>query len=359
MRIFRAQYRVAALLAALALPAGVAVAADQAAESAYRSSVGALMAHDFGGAIPDLKRAADGGVFLAQYYLARIYAIDGQPYTNHRQAFERLRALVAANRGVDPYLDKRAPVIANAERLLALYYREGVPGAQPPDAALAKSHLEHAALRLGDTEAQFQLAVMELDSQEFRPRALDTLDMLAQTKHHAGAAAQIAIVYSKDRQAGQIPFEALAYATYAVKIAGEADRVWISDIYQTLYCAANPDQRTQAAALAEELERGALNVTDGDRQPPELGHDRKHVLGVLDLGGAGTERVCGNGEAVPDLKHTVAPAAAQPTVIAKGFNSAVGFIAPPMGAGLKDLESPRLGDEHGEPLAGADDPPTQ
>lgn len=359
MRISSVNLIAAALLAMLALPAGSAGAAGQAAESAYRSSVGAMMAHDFGRAIPDLKRAADGGVFLAQYYLARIYAIDGQPFTNHREAFERLRALVAANRGVDPYLDKRAPVVANAERLLALYYREGVPGTQLPDAALAKAHLEHAALRLGDTEAQFQLAVMELDSREFQPRALDTLDMLAQTKHHAGAAAQIAIVYSKDRQAGQIPFEALAYATFAVKIASESDRVWISDIYQTLYCAAGAQGRTQAAKLADELERGALNVTDGDRQPPELGASGKRVLGVLDLGGAGTERLCGNGEAVPDLKHTVAPSSAQPTVIAKGFNSAVGFIAPPMGAGLKDLEVPRLGDEHGEPLAGADDQPTQ
>jgi uncharacterized protein len=359
MRISRVKFLAPALLAMLAFSGGGAGAADQPAESAYRSSVRAMKAHDFDRAIPDLKRAADGGVFLAQYYLARIYAIDGQPFTNHRQAFERLRALVAANRGVDPYLDKRAPFIANAERLLALYYREGVPGFQLPDAGLAKAHLEHAALRLGDTEAQFQLAVMELDSPDFQPRALDTLDMLAQTKHHAGAAAQIAIVYSKDKQAGAIPFEALAYATYAVKIAGESDRVWIGDIYQTLYCAASTDGRSRAANLANELESGALNVTDGDRQPPELGRDRQRVLGVLDLGGAGTERLCGNGEAVPDLKHTVAPQSGQPSVIAKGFNSPVGFIAPPMGAGLRDLETPSLGDEHGEPLGGADEQPTQ
>ena len=323
-----------------------------------------MKAHDFARAIPDLTYAAEHGVFLAQYYLARLYAIDGQPYTNHAQAFERFRALVAANRTADPYIDKRAPFIANAERMLALYYRDGVPGSVSADPVLAKAHLEHAALRLGDTEAQFQLAVLDLQSPEFQPHAMDSLDMLAQSKHHAGAAAQIALVYGKERHGGPLPYEALAYATFALKLSGAADRVWIGDIYQTFYCEAAPGDRTRAGTFARELERSAFDVTDGDRQPMELGREQHQVRGVLDLGGVGTERVCGSGEPVPDLAGRTAleqnpERSSFKTVIAKGFNSAVGFIAPPMGIGLKDLETPSVGDERGEPLGGIDDQPTQ
>jgi len=351
----------------LALSGGGAGAAERSAEQAYRASTAAMMAHDFAGAIPNLKYAAEHGVFLAQYYLARVYAIEGQPYTDRLQAFHLLEALVDANPNIDPYIDKRAPFIARAETMLALYYRTGVPGLVASDPTMARAHLERAALRLGDTEAQFQLAVMDLQTDEFQPRAMDTLDMLAQSKHHAGAAAQIALVYSKDRQGGKIPFEALGYAGFAVSLAGEADRVWIGDVYQSLYCQASPAVRAKGAAFATELERSAFDTTDGDRQPPEVGDGHQRVQGILDLGDVGTERVCGNGETVPDVagaKITPAPVGAdglngKPEVIAKGFNSAVGFIAPPMGLGLKDLETPSTGDEHGEPLGGVDDQPTQ
>jgi len=361
MRIFRTKLLAPALIVLLALSGHSVGAADQSAEGAYKASVAAMKAHDFAGAIPDLRYASERGVFLAQYYLARLYAIDGQPFTNHKLAFNLLRGLVAANRGVDPYIDKRAPFVANAERILAIYYRQGIRGEIPADPVLANAHLEHAALRLGDTEAQFQLAILDLQSPELVPRALDTLDMLAQSKHHAGAAAQIALVYSKGRQHERPPFEALGYALFALKLAGEADRIWIGDIYQSLFCQASATERAKAMALADELERGAFDVTDGDRQPAEIGRNRPHQQGVLDLGEAETQRVCGNGERVPELAGVVPAGAVDQETrqgpIAKGFNSAVGFIAPPIVLNLKDLETPSPGDGHGEPLGGIDDQP--
>jgi len=359
MRIFKATIIASAACAIVALAGSAPRAADRSAEQAYRASVKAMMARDFSGSIPGLKYASEHGVFLAQYYLARLYATDGQNFTNHKLAFEAFRALVSANRGVDPFIDKRAPFVANAERLLALYYRNGVPGAVARDPALARAHLEHAALRLEDTEAQFQLAEMDLQTPEYEPRALDQLDMLATTKHHAGAAAQIALVYSKHRSGRDVPVEALGYAAFAVKLASQADRVWIGDIYQTLFCEASPQVRIKAAAFRDELAHSAFDGTDGDRQPVELGRETNRVQGVLDLGSVDTQRVCSNGEAVPDLTGR-APERAEPAGrTAKGFNSAVGFIAPAMGLGLKELESPSAGDEHGEPLGGIDDQPTQ
>ena len=353
----------------LALSSGGGIAAaDRSPELAYRASVAAMKAHDFAGAIPDLRFAADNGVFLAQYYLARLYAVDGQPFTDHPAAFRRLRALVAANRSIDAYIDKRAPFVGDAERLLAIYYRLGLPEAGiAADAAMSKAHMEHAALRLGNTEAQFQLALIDLHTPDLVPRALDALDNLAETKHHAAAAAQIALVYNEGRLHDHTPVEALAYAMFAVKLAGGDDRIWIGDIYQSLYCQASPDDRIKAGQFTDELERSAFDVTDGDHQGAEIGRDSPRPQGVLNLGEAGTQRACGNGEAVPEPASLLPPLdrpaqeaaapVAQPLV--RGFNSLVGFIAPPMGAGLKDLETPSVGDDHGEPLGGTDDQPTQ
>ena len=162
---------------------------------------------------------------------------------------------------------------------------------------------------------------------------------------------------------GAVPSIALGYADLAVKLASDADRGWIGDIYQKLYCLASRDMRADASAFAKQLERSAFDTTDGDGQPPELGRSSHgQIDGVLDLGGLGNDRVCHDGEKVP-----LAPAVAgesgaeadQPIVIAKGFNSAVGFIKPPMGAGLRDLETPSVGDAQGEPLGGIDDQPSQ
>jgi hypothetical protein len=363
MRIFSRKLLAPAVVALLALPYGGLGAAEMSPEAAYKASTNAMMAQDFAGAIPDLEYAAQHGIFLAQYYLARIYAVDGQPYTNHRAAFELLRAMVRANGSVDPYLSKRAPFIADAERMLALYYRRGIPGAVPADLEMARAHLEHAGLRLGDTEAQYQLAVMDLQDSELQPRALDALDMLARTKHHAPAAAQIAAFYMQTHTGEAVPSIALGYADLAVKLASEADRGWIGDIFQKLYCLADRDVRADASVFAKQLEHSAFDTTDGDGQPPELGHNSHgQIDGMLDLGGLGNDRVCRNGEKVP-----LAPAVAgvpgaetdQPMVIAKGFSSAVGFIKPPTGASLRDLETPSVGDAQGEPLGGIDDPPSQ
>jgi len=296
MRIFSGKLLAPAVVALLALPCGGIGAAERSPEDAYKASTNAMMARNFAGAIPDLEYAAQRGIFLAQYYLARIYAVDGQPYTNHRAAFELLSAMVRANASVDPYLSKRAPFIADAERMLAVYYRKGIPGAVPADPDMARAHLEHAGLRLGDTGAQYQLALMDLQDPELQPRALDALDMLARTKHSGPAAAQIAAFYMQTYSGGAVPSIALGYADLAVKLASDADRGWIGDIYQKLYCLASRDMRADASAFAKQLERSAFDTTDGDGQPPELGRSNHgQIDGVLDLGGLGNDRVCHDG----------------------------------------------------------------
>ena len=346
--------------ALLALPAGAAVPAERSVSSAYNTARLALIDRDYARALPDLKFAADHGVFIAQYYVARLYAMNGQPFTNHAKAFQLFERLVATYRGVDPYLDNRAPFVAKAELLLAFYYRSGIPAAGvPADTLTAKAHLEHAALRLGDIDARYELGMVDLQNPETIARGLDALDDLAQNKHHAAAAAQIAQFYSQGRYAQKMPDQALAYASLAMKLASDADRFWISDIYQTIYCQTGPADRVKANVFGSELEHNVLNPAEGDTDPPQIGPVAPpRVRGVLDLTDAGALRECSNGDVVPDeaqspglgkrggLGKRVREAGA--TTAKRGFNSAVGFIGPPMGIGLKDLETPLGIDENGE-----------
>lgn len=364
MRISKVRVAAVALIAigsvGLGMPTGGRAASlDRDVASAYNASKIALKRRDFARAVPDLKIAADHGVFLAQYYLARLYAMPGQSFTNHSRAFELLRRLVKDNHGIDPFVDNRAPFVARAEILLAYYYRHGVPELSvPANGALAKAHLENAALRLGDTDAQFELGRLDLENTETVARGLDTLDNLAVTKHHAGAAAEIAKVYAQGRLTKRVPYEALAYAMLSSKLATGQERLDIGDMYQTLYCQTGADDRARAETFFRELDQSGRDDSDG-AVTPIMPERQAAVDGVLDLAEVSALRVCGNGEAVPQPGDAVTgrpmpgqvvrSAAAAAAHMNKGFSSAVGFIAPPMGIGLQDLEQPREINEDGEP----------
>ncbi len=351
----------------LLLPQGGGAAnVNRDAVVAYNASIAAIKRHDFARAIPDLKLAADRGVFLAQYYLARLYAMPEQPFTNNARAFELLRRLVADNRNIDPFYDNRAPFVARAELLLAFYYRHGVPDLKlPANPGFAKAHLEHAALRLGDTDAQFELGRLDLDNPDTVARGLDTLDMLATTKHHAAAAAEIAQVYNQGRYSERVPHEALAYAMLAAKLARGSERLDIGDIYQTIYCQTGDADRQRAKDYLPELQTSSAD--DGDSPVRPISPRPIVVEGVLDLAEVNALRVCSNGEVVPEVDdragaaptygQAVRSADAAAANLQKGFSSVVGFITPPMGIGLKDLEEPRALGADGEPVREDDGAP--
>ena len=365
MRISKLRVTAAALLAlaaaGLMLPSGRLGAAslERDVVVAYTAATSALKRRDFTHAIPGLKLAADRGVFLAQYYLARLYAMPGQSFTNHARAFGMLRRLVAKNGNIDPYIENRAPFVARAELLLAYYYRHGVPELSvPPSPAIAKGYLEHAALRLGDTDAQFELGRVDLENPETIARGLDTLDNLAVTKHHAAAAAEIAQIYNQGRFADRVPYQALGYAMLAAKLANGAERLDIGDVYQTIYCQTSEAERIQARVYFEELQRSGLDDSDGQVRP--LVQRQRPVDGVLDLAEVNALRECSNGEVVPEIGEpgslplapgqAVRSADAAASNLKRGFSSPVGFISPPMGIGLNDLEEPRDITETGEPV---------
>ena len=319
---------------------------------AYRAAGASLKRQDFAAAVKELKPAADAGYFMARFYSAWLYGMPNQPFTDHAKSFEMLKRLVAQYKNVDPYLEKRTPFIARAEILLAYYYRRGVPELDlQPNPLRFKAHLEHAALQFGDTDAQFELGRLDLESSETVARGLDTLDNLAVNKHHALAAAEIARVYSDGKHGRREAKEALAYALLAARYATGPDKLDVGDIYQTLYCRSSRRDRSEAHILFQELEQSGKDNIDGLDQP--IASRPATVEGVLDLAEVNAVRECSDGELVPDLsrdrdhgltlpsdKRVRTADAAEQTFSRKRRVSAIGIIGPPMGIGLRDLEQP-------------------
>lgn len=242
-------------------------------------------------AISALRHAADHEVFLAQFYLARILADSGTPYTDHVAAYQLYRKLALDHANIDPEDDKRKVFVARSLTALAGYVRRGLPQADVrPDPARAVEYLRHAAQFFNDEEAQFELARIYLQGDGIRQdtrAGLHWLSALTQ-RGHAGAQAFLADIYWRGRYSVlRDPTRAFALISVAVEHAPESERVWIEDIYQNIYCGAPAGTRTQAQGMVADWRQKYGRTTHGGS---------RSALGALVPQAA---RSCSNGEAVP------------------------------------------------------------
>lgn len=242
-------------------------------------------------AIPALRHAADHEVFLAQYYLARILADNGTPYTDHVAAYQLYRKLALDHANIDPDDDKRKVFVARSLTALAGYVRRGLPQANlRPDPASAVEYLRHAAQFFNDEEAQFDLARIYLQGDGIPPdirAGLHWLSTLTQ-RGHAGAQAFLADIYWRGRyNVRRDPTRAFALITIAVEHAPEGERVWIEDIYQNIYCGAPAGTRTQAQGMVADWRQKYGRTSVGGT---------RSSLGALV---PQATRSCSNGETVP------------------------------------------------------------
>lgn len=337
----RIETRIIGLIAALALFAsGPAVAAIK-----YRSALDALyqgMAGYNGGfyeiAVPALEYAIKNGTsddaFLGTFYLARVYADNSGSRTDHARAYELYQRIAADHTDVDPEDDLRAPFVAKALTALAGYIRTGLTDAGvQPDARRAAEYLQHAASVLGDEDAQFELAKLQLKGDGIAadiPHAKHWLATLSQ-KGHAGAQAFLADLYWRGKIMEPDHVRALALITIAVANSPGAERVWIEDIYQNIYCGASMGTRKQATGLVADWR------TRYGRKPRLRDRDG---LGSLS---ANAVRTCKDGEPVApyDSGSYQADASAgkaarvlapvQAPSFVQGSSSALGFSLRPAG----------------------------
>jgi len=322
-----------------------AAAKYRSAQDALDQGVGAYNGGYYEIAIPALEYAAEAHLFLAPYYLARIYSDNNGAYTDHAKAYELYLKLAEEHTDVDPDDDQRAPYVAKAMTRIAGYLLDGLPEANlRPNRTIAIEYLREAAQFFRDEDAQFELAKLYLHGDGIEsdvPYAKHWLSVLSQ-KGHAGAQAFLADLLWSGKYMKADPVRALALISVAVANAPPYERVWIDDIYQNIYCGAGQGVRKQATGIVADWR------TRYGRKPDvrdDIG------LGALNVQ---APRTCGNGESVPyDMGATTA--AAEPAPAPAATRSAV-LPPPPPDAGGKLIKGADVGLHDVGPSAAAPAP---
>ncbi len=308
-------------LSALSVSAGSAK--YRSPQDALEQGIGAYNGGYYEIAIPALKYAADAHLFLAPYYLARIYSDNNGSQTDHAKAYELYLKMAEEHTDVDPDDDQRAPFVAKAMTQIAGYLMSGLPEVGlKPNSRLAAEYLREAAQFFRDEDAQFELAKLYLRGEGIEsdvPYAKHWLSVLSQ-KGHAGAQAFLADLLWRGKYMKADPVHALALISVAVANAPPYERVWIEDIYQNIYCGAAQGIRKQATGLVADWR------TRYGRKPDVS--DRTG-LGMLN---AQAIRTCRNGEAVP-FDMGVTASAAEPAAAPEVRP----FLKGPAGVGLRDV----------------------
>ncbi len=303
MRIFRLPLGLVAV-GMMVLGAGMAAAGSKfsSPEEAFRQGISAFNAGRYEAAIDALQSAEAANMFLARYYLARIYADNASIYTDHAKAYMLYQRIADEYADVDPEDDQRAPFVAKALTALAGYVRSGLPQiGLKPDAERAAEYLEHASKVFDDEDAQFELARLLLKGEGVPQDVVTAKHWLAvlSQKGHAGAQAFLADLYWRGRYMARDPVRALALISVAVENAPPSERVWIEDIYQNIFCDTPSGTRQQATGLVAEW---------GGRYGRKPDVRDRYGLGEL---GAPT-RTCDNGEPVSPRRAGLEPDRSKP-----------------------------------------------
>ena len=274
-----------------ALGVAAAPANYRSPQDALEQGIGSFNGGYYEIAIPALEYAAEAHLFLAPYYLARIYSDNNGSHTNHAKAYELYLKIAKEHTEVDPDDDQRAPYVAKAMTQIAGYLLSGLPEAElKPSSRIAAEYLREAAQFFRDEDAQFELAKLYLRGEGIESDvayAKHWLSVLSQ-KGHAGAQAFLADLLWRGKYMNADPVRALALISVAVANAPPYERVWIEDIYQNIYCGAALGIRKQATGLVADWR------TRYGRKPDDL-RDRSGLTALSTQ----AVRTCRNGEPVP------------------------------------------------------------
>ncbi len=251
--------------------------------SAYRSGV-------FGIAEKALSYAAQRGSLLGKWYLSRLYADPSSAMTSHARSYELLLAIVQEHAPhIDVDDDPRATYVGKALTALAGYWLRGLPEIGiKPNAERAAGYLQEAATYFRNHDAQFELAKLYLTGDGVpvdKRQATHWLSTLSQIGH-PGAQAFLADLYWRGKILQRDEGRALALITLAVENAPAQERIWIEDIYQSIYCGMAAGVRRQQEGLIASFRQ---------RYAPRPGTEPQDDLGAP----AAPVRTCADGTPLP------------------------------------------------------------
>ncbi len=241
------------LIAALIAVAGTASAQQASTHATLEAGLAAYRSGHSEIAIPALTEAAAKGnentKFFAEFYLARIYSESAGGIANHPKAYVLYRKIADENAEVDPSESQRAAFVAKALIGLAGYTRSGLRDIDlPPNARRATDYLYHAANYFGDKEAQLELAKVYVSgdaSKDDVRRGMHYLSTLSE-ESNPSAQAVLAEMFWRGNHVRRDEQRALALITMAVENAPAHDRMWIEEIYHSVFCGTSQGTRQVA-----------------------------------------------------------------------------------------------------------------
>jgi len=254
---------------------------------AYRRGMENLSQGDVTGALPALEFAAEHGTLGAQLRLARIYGDPDSPNRDQRKALHYAH-LVAKDHGDIDRLHPAARDVSRTLRVLAEYYRDGVPAVGlRPDPYKASQLMRHAASYFRDVEAQFEIGRMYAEGNGLaKNRHLAVRWLLkASQKRYAPAQAYLGELLWAADSAEITRARGLALLALAVGNAGSAQRSSIEQRYRETGARARPAEieraerfvaawdhlraRDATIALSQFLPRGSYQTPAGSTIVPD------------------------------------------------------------------------------------------
>jgi uncharacterized protein len=316
-----------------AVPPGLGLVSPAAArdlgykstKDAYEQGLGAYRSGYYEIAIPALEHVVAKNDptyrFFAEFYLGRIFADNAGSHPDPAKAYMLFQRLADEFADIDPDDLKRAPFVAKALTTVAIYVREGVPEiALKPDEQRAIEYLRHAATFFNEPDAQFELAKIYITDPQQRQTGVHFLQKLSQ-ESHAGAQAVLADMLARGKYIAPDQTRAFGLIKMAVENAPSPDRIWIEDIYQSIFCGSSKEVREKSKSLVAQWRQKFALPRAAVEQPMGLGRRGDGI----------PTRVCSNGERL-DLNQGAAGtggsaqgvAAAPPTGALPG--STLGFV---------------------------------
>jgi TPR repeat protein len=226
--------------------------------AALRPGVASFHAGDSATSIEALRHAADSGVSLAQWKLARMYADGDGIAQDDARAFDYFSRLVEHYGDEEPDPRER-PIAASAFVAVGVYLRDGVSTARiAPDPDRAFELFRYAATYFRDADAQYNLGRMYLDGVGVRRDArqgVNWLELAARKGHPRAQALLGRIMFNGAEGVTAQRARGLMFLTLARDAAAgsAADRSVIDLQAKALNDASDADRKAAVAMLEDYL----------------------------------------------------------------------------------------------------------
>jgi uncharacterized protein len=216
--------------------------------------------------LQELAPAVKQGDFSAEVEMGRRLALGDGAKKDEAQAAAYLQSAINQLGAIGAH-DKRAAAAATACRILAQYYRRGLPAAGiSTNPSYSFDLLHKAASYFGDPAAQYELAKLLISGDGVSQNTRGGAQWLvkASRKNFAPAQAMLGEMLWRGNVLKRAPGEGLGLLALARRNASAQDKPWVSKMFETARAEAMPIEILEANAfIVQESGASPFNAPDG------------------------------------------------------------------------------------------------